>query len=165
MRSHRDNGRLVLEAVSVPSHNNFSIQRQDEEKENDDHVEEENFGGFEIEDYEEEDENYEEEEYFGTKSQVSLAENNSALIGYEIVIDKGSLLSSGVTSSVHELALMMSKNKPKWSEKFNEMTNFDDANVAQSLPRRPRVARSIRRGRQSKLFGKGRNRRTLLDNA
>ncbi|KAK7404877.1 hypothetical protein VNO78_05906 [Psophocarpus tetragonolobus] len=170
MRSHRDNGRLVLEAVSVPSHNNFSIQRQDgrllltfsnhqeeeeeeeeedeeeeeEEEENDDNVEEENFGVFEFEDYEE-------EYLFGTKSQVSSAQNNSALIGYERVIEKGSLLSSGMTSSVHELALMMNKNKPiglvnrnpKWSEKFNEMTNFDDANLAQSLPPRPRVARLI----------------------
>ncbi|WVZ14495.1 hypothetical protein V8G54_012061 [Vigna mungo] len=32
---------------------------------------------------------------------------------------------------------------PKWSEKFNEMTNFNDVNVAQSLPPRPRVTRLI----------------------
>ncbi|KAJ4873552.1 hypothetical protein Rs2_44786 [Raphanus sativus] len=29
MKTRRDNGRLVLEAVSVPSHNNFSAKRQD----------------------------------------------------------------------------------------------------------------------------------------
>ncbi|XP_014519186.1 protein FAF-like, chloroplastic [Vigna radiata var. radiata] len=134
MRSRRDNGRLVLEAVSVPSHNNFSIQRQggrlvlsfsnhqeedeEEEEENDDYVEQ---GGLEIE----------EDEAFGTK---------------------GHLLSSGVTSNVQGLALMANNKKktigvvnrsPKWSEKFNEMTNFNDVNVAQSLPPRPRVARLI----------------------
>ncbi|BAT90341.1 hypothetical protein LR48_Vigan08g131000 [Vigna angularis] len=146
MRSRRDNGRLVLEAVSVPSHNNFSIQRQggrlvlsfsnhqeedeeeEEEEENDDCVEQEYSGGLEFE----EDEADAEEEYaFGTK---------------------GHLLSSGVTSNVQGLALMTNNKKktigvlnrsPKWSEKFNEMTNFNDVNVAQSLPPRPRVARLI----------------------
>ncbi|KAL2328399.1 hypothetical protein Fmac_021826 [Flemingia macrophylla] len=169
MRSHRDNGRLVLEAVSVPSLNNFNIQRQDgrlvltfsnhqeeEEEENDDHVEEGYLRGFEFdenEDYEEEDESEEEEEYFfGTsRSQVSSMEDNSGLMGCENVIEKAPLLSSGVTSSVHGLALMMNKNKaiglvnrnPKWSEKFNEMRNFEDDNMEQSLTSRPRVARLI----------------------
>ncbi|KAG4994404.1 hypothetical protein AAZX31_U021500 [Glycine max] len=185
MRSHRDNGRLVLEAVSVPSHNNFSIQRQDgrlvltfsnhqeeEEEDNDDYVEEleeECFGGFEFgedeEDYydeedEFEDDDAEEEEYFfGAKHpQVSSTEGNSVLMSYESVSEKVPLLPTGVTSSVHELALMMNNNdnnknksigivnrNPKWSDKFNEMTNFDDVNVAaqSSLPPRPRVARLI----------------------
>ena len=72
--------------------------------------------------------------------------------------EKVPLLPTGVTSSVHELALMMNNNdnnknksigivnrNPKWSDKFNEMTNFDDVNVAaqSSLPPRPRVARLI----------------------
>ncbi|XP_027910909.1 protein FAF-like, chloroplastic [Vigna unguiculata] len=140
MRSRRDNGRLVLEAVSVPSHNNFSIQRQggrlllsfsnhqeedeeeEEEEENDDCVEQEYLGGLEFE----EDEADEEKEYtFGRKEH---------------------LLSSGVTSNVQGLALMTNNKKkaigvvnrnPKWSEKFN------DVNVSQSLPPRPRVARLI----------------------
>nr|KYP39065.1 hypothetical protein KK1_039650 [Cajanus cajan] len=153
MHSRRDNGRLVLEAVSVPSQNNFSVQRQDgrlvltfsnhleEEEENDDHVEEEYLGECEFE----ENEDYEEE------LQVSSTEDNSGLMGYESVIEKAPLLSSGVRSSVHELALMMNKNKPiglvnrnpKWSEKFNEMSNFEDVNVAQSLPPRPRVASKV----------------------
>ncbi|TKY67013.1 FAF protein [Spatholobus suberectus] len=176
MRSHRDNGRLVLEAVSLPSHNNFRVQRQhgrlvltfsnpqeeeeEEEEENNDsgeELEEECCGGGfefeEVEDYEEEDEGEEEEEeeeeeYFfgGTRPQVCSTEDNPALMGYESVMEKAPLLSSGVAS----LALMMNKNnkpiglvngKPKWSEKFNEMTNFEDVNVAQSLP--PRVARLI----------------------
>ncbi|KAG4387085.1 hypothetical protein GLYMA_11G177001v4 [Glycine max] len=173
-----------LEAVSVPSHNNFSIQRQDgrlvltfsnhqeeEEEDNDDHVEEleeECFGGFEFGDeedyYDEEDEfeddDAEEEEYFfGAKHpQVSSTEGNSVLMSYESVSEKVPLLPTGVTSSVHELALMMNNNdnnknksigivnrNPKWSDKFNEMTNFDDVNVAaqSSLPPRPRVARLI----------------------
>ncbi|XP_020203424.1 protein FAF-like, chloroplastic [Cajanus cajan] len=169
MHSRRDNGRLVLEAVSVPSQNNFSVQRQDgrlvltfsnhleEEEENDDHVEEEYLGECEFEENEDYEEEYEgekknEDEYsFGTRLQVSSTEDNSGLMGYESVIEKAPLLSSGVRSSVHELALMMNKNKPiglvnrnpKWSEKFNEMSNFEDVNVAQSLPPRPRVARLI----------------------
>ncbi|XP_057455892.1 protein FAF-like, chloroplastic [Lotus japonicus] len=75
MRPYRDNGRLVLEAVTLPSLNNFSVQRQDgrlvltfanpqeepmeedeaeymEEEENEyDYVEDlkEEFGGFEME--------------------------------------------------------------------------------------------------------------------
>ncbi|CAJ1979091.1 unnamed protein product [Sphenostylis stenocarpa] len=168
MRSHRDNGRLVLEAVSFPSHNNFSIQRQggrlvlsfsnhqeeveeeeEEEEEYDDFVEQEYLGGLKFE----EDEEDEEEEYsFGTKQQVSSTGVNSGFMEYESVMEQGPLLSSGVTSSGHGLALMMNnKNKPigvvnrnpKWSKKFDEMTNFNDVNVAQSLPPRPRVARLI----------------------
>ncbi|ESW04495.1 hypothetical protein PHAVU_011G099500 [Phaseolus vulgaris] len=166
MRSRRDNGRLVLEAVSVPSHNNFSIQRQggrlvlsfsnhqeeeeeEEEEENDGCVEQEYLGGLEFG----EDEAEEEEEYgFGRKPRVSSTGVNSGFMEYERVMEKGPLLSSGVTSSVHGLALMMNKkNKPigvvnrnpKWAEKFNEMTKFDDVNGAQSLPPRPRVARLI----------------------
>jgi len=165
MRSHRDNGRLVLEAVSVPSHNNFSVQRQggrlvlsfsnhqEEEEEEEEEKEEENDGCVEQE-YSvglkfEEDEAEEEEEYdFGRKPRVS----STRVMEYESVKEKGPLLSSGVTRSVHGLALMMNKkNKaigivnrnPKWTEKFNEMTNFDDVNVAQSLPPRPKVARFI----------------------
>ncbi|BAT90342.1 hypothetical protein LR48_Vigan08g131100 [Vigna angularis] len=158
MRSRRDNGRLVLEAVSVPSHNNFSIQRQggrlvlsfsnhrEEEEE-----EEENNGCPEQE-YLEELESEEEEYSFGTKPRVSSTGFNSGFMEYESVMEKGPLLSCGVTSNVQGLALMMNnKNKtigavnknPKWSEKFSEMTNFNDVNVTQSLPPMPRVARLI----------------------
>nr|KYP39066.1 hypothetical protein KK1_039651 [Cajanus cajan] len=161
MRSHRDNGRLVLEAVSVPSHNNFNIQRQDgrlvltfsnhqveEEEENDDHGEG-CLRGFEFE--ENEDYESEEEYFFDTKAQVSSTEGNSGLMEYESAIEKVPLLSGGLTSSVHGLALMMNKNKtielvnrnPKWSEKFNEMSNFEDVNMEQSLPSRPRVASKV----------------------
>ncbi|WVZ04222.1 hypothetical protein V8G54_025028 [Vigna mungo] len=121
MRSRRDNGRLVLEAVSVPSHNNFSIQRQGGRLVL-------SFSNHQEEDEEEEEEDAEEEYAFGTK---------------------GHLLSSEVTSNVQGLALMTNNKKktigvvnrsPKWSEKFDEMTNFNDVNVAQSLPPRPRVA-------------------------
>jgi len=160
MHSHRDNGRLVLEVVFVPSHNNFIIQchgghlvlsfsnhqeEEEEEEENDVCVEQEYSRGLKFE----EDEAEEEEEYgFGRKSRVS----STRVMEYESVKEKGSLLSSGVTRSVHGLALMMNKkNKaigvvnrnPIWTKKFNEMTNFDDVNVAQSLPPRPRVARLI----------------------
>ncbi|KAK7263474.1 hypothetical protein RJT34_31065 [Clitoria ternatea] len=160
MRSHRDNGRLILEAVSVPSLNNFSVQRQDgrlvlsfanhedhkEEEEEVEELEEEGcFGGFEFEegeDYEEGKEDEEEDDYEGD---------------VESVIEKEPLLSSGLTSSVDGLALMMNKpiglvnRNPKCSGKFNEVANFEDVNVlemepsqvAKSLPPRPTVARLI----------------------
>ncbi|KAK7263473.1 hypothetical protein RJT34_31064 [Clitoria ternatea] len=155
MSSHRDNGRLVLEAVSVPSLNNFSVRRQDgrlvlsfanhqdqKEEEEEEEMEEEGcYGGFEFEeggDYEEGKEHEEEDDEGDAES----------------VIEKEPLLSSGVTSSVEGLTLVMNKpiglvdKNSKWSEKFNEVTNFEDVNmvevktiqVAQSLaPRVPRL--------------------------
>ncbi|XP_027346251.1 protein FAF-like, chloroplastic [Abrus precatorius] len=161
MRSHRDNGRLVLQAVSVPSLNNFNVQRQEgrlvltfanqqkeeeeEVEENDDDVEqleEESFGG---------------KEYYEGEEEEEAVEYESDDRDVESVMEKAPLLSSGISSGVRGMALMMNKpnglvnRNPKWSEKFNEMTNFEDVNVmevkpsqvAQSLPPRPRVARLI----------------------
>ncbi|KAJ1378396.1 The fantastic four family [Sesbania bispinosa] len=164
MRPRRDNGRLVLEAVSLPSMNNFCVQRQDgrlvltfanqndetkedaekeEEKEND-HVEGE-LGGFEEDDIDQEEKEDEAEE-------EEVVESESDVRDVETVIEKAPLLSSGIAS----LALMVNKpiglvnRNTKWSEKFNEVANLDEDvkvvepnQMAQSLPPRPRVARLI----------------------
>ncbi|XP_058734918.1 protein FAF-like, chloroplastic [Vicia villosa] len=154
MRPHRDNGRLVLEAVSLPSLNNFCVQRQggrlvltfanqDEEiAEND-----------EVGELEEEFEGFEEEKEDGDEVDEE----------YESVIGKGSLMSfekTTIKSSVHWIGSnqnnkvnktigLLNKN-PKWSKKFNhEVDNNKDVQVVEasqivkSLPPRPRVARLI----------------------
>ncbi|KAG4385946.1 hypothetical protein AAZX31_12G178800 [Glycine max] len=131
MRSHRDNGRLFLQAVSVPSQNNFCAQR-------------ENgclvltFADVEVAEEEEE-----EEEEFDEAEEV------------ESVIEEAKTpmwLSSGIG-----LALMMNKpigllgadanvKSPKWSEKFNDVVNFKDVDVVQHshpLPPRPRQQHAI----------------------
>ncbi|OIV99258.1 hypothetical protein TanjilG_06563 [Lupinus angustifolius] len=161
MRTHRDNGRLVLEAVSVPTNNNFCVQRQDgrlvltfanQEETKDvsdaaaDEVSEENYDyGVamekleEVHDEESEEEDEETEEVDGTMSDVKVVES--------VVIKKAPLLSNEIaTNGVHRLAMMMNKpiglvNKnPEWSEKFNEV---EKSEVAKSLPPKPRVARLI----------------------
>ncbi|CAK8575739.1 unnamed protein product [Lathyrus sativus] len=155
MRPHRDNGRLVLEAVSLPSLNNFCVQRQDgrlvltfanqdqEITENDEIGEmEEEFEGFE-EEKEDQDEVEDEE--------------------YESVIGKGSIMSfekTTIKSSVHWIGsnhsnkvnktIGLLNRNPKWSKKFNnEVDNNKNVQVVEasqmvkSLPPRPRVARLI----------------------
>ncbi|KAE9593102.1 putative The fantastic four family protein [Lupinus albus] len=156
MRTHRDNGRLVLEAVSAPSNNNFCVQRQDGRlvltfaapaddevaEENDDGISvEEEFEGFkEVHDEESGDESDETEDVKDIES---------------VVIEKEPLLSSEITTNgVHRLAMVMNKaiglvnRNPKWSEKLNELDvnmvkEVETNQVAKSLPPRPRVTRLI----------------------
>lgn len=158
MRSHRDKGRLVLEAVSVPSQNNFCAKRQDgrllltfnnhQQSSHDDDddeggdydvVEEEEieevFDGFEEEDHEEEDDEETEE----------IEEEEEKIEESEIEIEKEVplLVSSGIINSVHhKLALTMKNNKPirfvnsnpKWSEKLNEVVHFEDTTKVVEKP-------------------------------
>ncbi|KAE9620627.1 putative WD40/YVTN repeat-like-containing domain, The fantastic four family [Lupinus albus] len=151
MRTHRDNGRLVLEAVSVPTNNNFCVQRQDgrlvltfanQEETNDaaaDEVSEENDDdGVAVEEFEE---IPDEDEVDETLSYFKVVES--------VVIEKAPLLSSEVTANgVHRLAMMMNKpiglvNKnQEWSEKFNEV-EVEKSTIAKSLLPKPRVARLI----------------------
>ncbi|KAK0604193.1 hypothetical protein LWI29_013008 [Acer saccharum] len=156
MQSRRDNGRLVLEAVSVPTTNNFKAQRHDgrlvltlikthDEQQlsnnyNYQEEEEDVFDNFEDEEEEEseDDEEIEEEE----------KEENKKM---EFVMERAPKLSTGGIS-LHRLTFMM-KNKhlgvvsnknPTWPNKFNEVAKFDDEEeiidhhhptmVAQSLP-------------------------------
>ncbi|QCE09513.1 protein FAF-like, chloroplastic [Vigna unguiculata] len=125
MRSHRDNGRLFIQAVSVPSQNNFSAERQN--------------GRLVLtfaEMSEVEEEEFEEGDDEAEESESCVKEQEHAPM----------LLSSGIG-----LALMMNKpsgvgdsnRNPKWSEKFkfNDVVNFKDVDVAQHspLPPRPRA--------------------------
>lgn len=129
MRPHRDDGRLVLKAVSVPSQNNFSAQRQDgrlvltfanqECKEEDsvevmeeaeeDRMEEESEDELRV--FEEDDEKEEEE------------------VGeIETMGDQPTMLSSGIT----RLTWTMNKpvelvdSNPNWSEKLNEVVKLEN---------------------------------------
>ncbi|KAI4334173.1 hypothetical protein L6164_018894 [Bauhinia variegata] len=169
MRSRRDNGRLVLEAVSVPSQNNFRAQRQDgrlvltlanheESKEGateEQHMEDigdESEGDQEEKEHEEfeDDESESEEEEVGG---IEIDEGNTR-DNIETFTEQAPILSSGIPGA-HRLAMMMNKpvglvNKnPKWSEKSNEVVEFQDVKVAEptpvakSLPPRPRVGRFI----------------------
>ncbi|XP_061353646.1 protein FAF-like, chloroplastic [Gastrolobium bilobum] len=156
MQSHRDNGRLFLQAVSIPSQNNFCAQRQDgrlvltlasHPDKDDSQVTEEDDDDDDDDDDEEKDhvdEEEEEEEEFVKFEEDYEAEEDDA------DIKQAPILCSGL-SSVHRLALMMNKQielvnrSPKWSEKLNEVANFEDVNVeqhspvAQSLPLRTRA--------------------------
>ncbi|KAK7261160.1 hypothetical protein RIF29_27465 [Crotalaria pallida] len=119
MVSHRDNGRLFLQAMFVPSNNNFCAKRQDgrlvltfvdEEDESQAH------SMKDMKDDEEEEKEVENDEENGVRNIENETEKATII------------LSSGITS-VHKLALVLN-NKAKWSEKFNE-----------SLLHRPRLAR------------------------
>ncbi|XP_059430333.1 protein FAF-like, chloroplastic [Corylus avellana] len=158
MQSRRDNGRLVLEAVSIPSQNRFRAQRQDgrlvltfvdsilpneaekdEEEEEDEEEEMEDFeeelGDFEeVYDDDDDDDGGEEEE------------EEDEEIG--MVIEQAPI---SRVINVHRLALMMNKpigiagRNPTWPRRFNEVVKFEDDDeeeeVTKSLPPRPRVAR------------------------
>ncbi|PPS15717.1 hypothetical protein GOBAR_AA04852 [Gossypium barbadense] len=147
LKTHRDNGKLVIEAVSMPSLNNFLAQRQDgrlvltfanttapseaqeEESKEVGELEEEfeNFGEKEKEEEEGEEE-----------SEIELAPK----------------LSCGAMN-VHRLAVMMNKpiwlanrRNPTWPKTFDEIVKFGEGRegkvesnspppLAQSLPPRP----------------------------
>ncbi|GLT81940.1 hypothetical protein SLE2022_003620 [Rubroshorea leprosula] len=133
MMTRRDNGRLVLEAISVPSHNNFHAQRQDgrlvltfanttpaqaeedtneELNELDELVEEFGNSGEKNEGEEDEEEEEAENENRGGKDEGFMMEE----------VPK---FSSGFIN-VHRLALMMNKpiglanRNPTWPSKINE---------------------------------------------
>ncbi|XP_004506225.1 protein FAF-like, chloroplastic [Cicer arietinum] len=173
MRPHRDNGRLVLEAVSLPSLNNFCVRRQDgrlvltfanqnedveNEKENDGVGElDEEFEGFgeekEDEDkYEDEDEDEDEEngEYESLIEKVTLMSCCKTTIKRSV-----DGIGSYNNNKVNKPIGLVNRN-PKWSKKLNndeevDNNNFEEENVqvveasqmVKSLPPRPRVARLI----------------------
>ncbi|XP_019448883.1 PREDICTED: protein FAF-like, chloroplastic isoform X2 [Lupinus angustifolius] len=161
MRTHRGNGRLVLEAVSAPSNNNFCVQRQDgrlvltlanheeEAKEDataDDEVSEENNDDdVAVEELEEEFGEFLDEE---GEAEDDVKDDKS------IMLEKVPLVSSEITiNGVHRLAMVMNKpiglvnRNQEWSSKFNEVDvnvmEVEKSPVAKSLPPRPRVARLI----------------------
>ncbi|XP_039052449.1 protein FAF-like, chloroplastic isoform X2 [Hibiscus syriacus] len=128
METHRDNGRLVLEAVSVPSKNNFLAQRQD--------------GRLVL-------------TFSNTinESEEKGKEEEDMCRGME----QGPKLESGAMN-VHRLAAMMNKpiwlanRNPTWPKTFDEIVKLGEEKVEpttlpppslQSLPPGPRVVRLI----------------------
>jgi hypothetical protein len=156
MQSRRDNGRLVLEAVSIPSQNRFRAQRQDgrlvltfvdttltNEAEKDEDDEEEEMEDFEeeLEDFEEV---YDDDDDDDGEEEEEEEEEEDEEIG--MVIEQA----PSRVINVHRLALMMNKpigiagRNPTWPRRFNEVVKFEDSDeeeVTKSLPPRPRVAR------------------------
>ncbi|CAN6557347.1 unnamed protein product [Malus baccata var. baccata] len=167
MRTHRDNGRLVLEAVSIPSPNNFRAERHDgrlvltflnatpssceapkcEEVAD----EEEKFREEEFEEnvnFEEGEEEKESEKSDGDDVDVDVDDDQDE----EKESDEVEKLTSRV-ANVHRLALMMNKpiglaNKTHgWTNKFNEVEKYggdeeevevvEPTPIAKSLPPRP----------------------------
>ncbi|KAF8113350.1 hypothetical protein N665_0050s0010 [Sinapis alba] len=129
MKTRRDNGRLVLEAVSMPSHNNFSAKRQDghllltfaEEEDETDEVQ------WLDDEEEEEEETQEEFAYKPNGLLYKLEQKQSGPI------------------TVHRLAhkpIGVPKRNSRWpaTDEFVE-TKSD---VVHSLPPRPRVAQLAR---------------------
>ncbi|KAF2300384.1 hypothetical protein GH714_012691 [Hevea brasiliensis] len=152
MRPRRDNGRLVLEAVSVPSQNNFRAERQDDrlvltfinspnEEEGPKSEEEKDMELFEVE-IENSEEHEEDEEEEGTETETEEEEleevNERGGVGsgagsgqVRFVMEQAPKLSGGVIN-VHRLALMMNKpmalvnRNPTWPNKFDEMVKFEE---------------------------------------
>lgn len=156
MQSHRENGRLVVEAVSVAPRNYFHAQRQD--------------GrllltlvhGPSILQVEEE-EKLEFEKVFDDMEAVGEdAVDRGGDDGYEAAVEESGeekeefveeqnlSLPTGMIS-VHKSGLVMKKLmavgniNPKWSKKINDelVTGEEDLPIPQSLPPRPPVARLI----------------------
>ncbi|KAG5376468.1 hypothetical protein IGI04_041064 [Brassica rapa subsp. trilocularis] len=138
MKTRRDNGRLVLEAVSMPSHNNFSAKRQDghlllafaEISDEFDIASDEEDETAELQWFEEEEEEEEEvQDEFAYKPnglQYKLPQNQSGLV------------------TVHRLAhkpMGVPKRNSRWPAADEFETKSD---VVHSLPPRPRVAQLAR---------------------
>ncbi|KAL0735339.1 hypothetical protein Bca4012_011549 [Brassica carinata] len=141
MKTRRDNGRLVLEAVSMPSHNNFSAKRQDGHllltfAEISDELEmasDEEDETDEVEWIDDEDEEEEEEE-----SQDEFAYRPNGLQ------HKLPQKSSGPIS-VHRLVAHKPIGVPKRNSRWPPTDEFETkSDVVHSLPPRPRVAQLAR---------------------
>ncbi|KAF9665339.1 hypothetical protein SADUNF_Sadunf16G0112500 [Salix dunnii] len=170
MKSRRDNGRLVLEAVSVPSQNNFHAQRQDgrlvltfantAEQDEEERLKNEEMNVMEqfdvdIENSEDEKDCEEDDEVEEETDEEVVVDGESEIGGGKEVryeMEEAPKLSGGVIS-VHRLALMVNKSmvfanrNPTWPSKFNDIAKFGEVepitSLAQSLPPRPPVARMI----------------------
>ncbi|KAJ6299779.1 hypothetical protein OIU76_020713 [Salix suchowensis] len=167
MKSRRDNGRLVLEAVSVPSQNNFHAQRQDgrlvltfantvdqDEEERQEKEEMNVMEQFDVDIDEDEKDCEEDDEEVEEVDEEVVEDGESEIGGKEVryAMEEAPKLSGGVIS-VHRLALMVNKSmvfanrNPTWPSKFNDIDKFGEVelitSLAQSLPPRAPVARMI----------------------
>lgn len=163
--THRQNGRLVLEAVSVPTQNCFQAQRHGgrlvltfanipfnhedtSDKEQDEEEEEEAAEelGQEFENFEEENEIQMNEDENG---EAASEEGEVVKVGkaneFNQEMEAAPKLPSGMIN-VHRSALMMKKlmglvnRNPTWPPKLNKAANLEEATP---LPPPPRVARII----------------------
>ncbi|CAI9785828.1 unnamed protein product [Fraxinus pennsylvanica] len=164
IQSHRRNGRLVLEAVSVPPRNNFYVQRFDgrlvltlinspiSQERRDKTVEENKVRKFNevFDDMEEIDQHVEEkindggyeEEKVAEEAEEERVKQNNVAKGVEFVMDQNSR-SLPIGGTMKKLMKLGNKN-PKWSNKIVNMKEVEDLPISQSLPPRPsRVPRLI----------------------
>ncbi|CAH8271829.1 unnamed protein product [Arabidopsis lyrata] len=148
MKTRRDNGRLVLEAVSMPSHNNFSAKRQDgrllltfaeisDEPINEIDKEDEIDSELQCFDEEEEEEEDDEEE---EEAPDEFAYKPNGLL-YK-------LAQKPIPITVHRLAykpIGVPKRNSRWpvTDEFDTKSDLSTP-VVHSLPPRPRVAQLAR---------------------
>nr|WNA16463.1 chloroplast FAF-like protein [Sesamum indicum] len=162
MQAHRENGRLVVEAVSVPPRNNFHAQRQDgrlvltlinttpSSKENRVQEFEKVFDNMEEvdEDVPPEEERFEDGDDGGLEDEYVAEEKFKE---EAFVVEQNSRSLPNGMISVHKTGLVMKKlmaigNKnPTWSKNFNhdDQVMTEEFPIPQSLPPPPRVARLI----------------------
>lgn len=134
MRTHRNNGRVVLEAVSMPSPNNFRAQRQDgrlvltflattpsscEATESEEVVDkeeqsgeedfEENFVNFQEGGEEKESEKSDDDDDGDDDDEEEKATKENGIKEIEIVMEEAPKVLTSRVTNVHRLALMMNK--------------------------------------------------------
>uniref|UniRef100_A0A2N9EAQ2 FAF domain-containing protein n=1 Tax=Fagus sylvatica TaxID=28930 RepID=A0A2N9EAQ2_FAGSY len=167
MESRRDNGRLVLEAVSIPSQNQFRAQRQDgrlvltfvntpaskeEEEEKNKADEFEELGDFEEDDQDQQEEEEEgEEEYEEDDEGIDEDNENIGTKEIDIVMEQGAEFSGSRVMNVHRLALMMNKpiigianrNNQAWARKINEVVKFEEDDDVDVDVKPTQVAKSL----------------------
>ncbi|GLT48650.1 hypothetical protein SLA2020_222600 [Shorea laevis] len=154
MTTRRFNGRLVLEAVSVPSKKNFHAQRQDGRLVL-------TFANTTLTEPEPEDEEVNEldelvEEFDNFGEEMDTEEDDEEEGEDERFVMEQAPKSSSRAINVHKLARMMNKptglvnRNPTWPSKFNEIVEFVEEEKtdptptqAHSLPPRPPGARMI----------------------
>lgn len=180
IKTHRDNGRVVLEAVSMPSTNNFRAERQDgrlvltfvsatprsceEYSENEEVVAEEqkeeefeeifvNFSESESESEKEDEEEVEVEKVVGKQSGIKEI---------EIVMEEAPKMLTSRVTNVHRLALMMKKpvglanRSHGWAaNKFNQVVKYGGDEEEVTMKPAP-LAQSLppRPGRVARLIPK-----------
>ncbi|XP_022872272.1 protein FAF-like, chloroplastic [Olea europaea var. sylvestris] len=158
IQSHRRNGRLILEAVSVPPRNNFHVQRHNgrlvltliktpiSPEQHSGMVEENNVQEFDevFDDMEEIDQDVEEKINDGgyEEADEERVKQISVAKGLEFVIYQNSR-SLPIGGTMKKLMRLANKN-PKWSNKIVNLKEVEELPIPQSLPPRPaRVPRLI----------------------
>ncbi|KAJ0238751.1 Protein FAF-like [Hirschfeldia incana] len=139
MKTRRDNGRLVLEAVSMPSHNNFSAKRQDGRllltfAEISDEPD------CEIDDIVSDEEDETDELQWSDDEEVEEVEDKLAYKPNELIYKLAPKPTGPIT--VHRLA-HKPIGVPKTNSTFETKTDLSTP-VVHSLPPRPRVAQLAR---------------------